>query len=322
MNNKQGSRPVNNAGRIRQYAIVPTLLAVSMSYATHAFAVQGGVVTAGSGSINTRGNNTTISQTSDRMVVNWANFDIAKNQAVAFNQPNSNSAVLNRITNAAPTQIDGSLTANGRVFVVNPAGVMFGKTAKVDVGSLVASALDVRENEFMNGGSTYTFFGKRGVVFSGSSGDTATVSNDGKLTAREEVVLMGPQVVNRGTIRARDVTLASANAAALDLEGSKFSIQLGQTAQKALAANSGTISANGGDVRLSTAATGALLGAVIQNTGSIEATKASSGQGGSVILESNFSGPVSVGGQVTANNIRISADVPTTNDKRTDVRMM
>jgi hypothetical protein len=133
---------------------------------------------------------------------------------------------------------------------------------------------------------------------------------------------MGPQVVNRGIIRARDVTLASANGAALDLDGSKFSIQLGQNARKALAVNSGTISANGGDVKLSTAATGALLGSVIQNTGSIEATKATSGQGGSVILGADFEGPISVGGQIKANNIKLSADIPNSSDSSTDWRMM
>ncbi|KMZ11085.1 Filamentous hemagglutinin-like protein [Candidatus Burkholderia humilis] len=132
---------------------------------------------------------------------------------------------------------------------------------------------------------------------------------------------MGPQVVNRGTIHAHDVTLAAANGAALKLNGSKFAVELGQTARKALAANSGTITANGGHVKLITATTGALLSAVIQNTGAIEATKAASGQGGNVILGSEVEGRVSAGGRITADSIKISTDVSNSSDSYTDWRM-
>ncbi|WP_167759971.1 beta strand repeat-containing protein [Paraburkholderia pallida] len=275
-------------------AVMPAMLGAALGYANGAWAVQGGVVAAGSGTINTSGNNTTITQSTDRMVVNWTNFDIAKNQAVAIKQPSATSAVLNRVATATPTQIDGTLTANGRVFVVNPAGVMFGKTSTVNVGSLVASTLNVDDKQFMDGGDA------RGVMNLSANGGSGVVSNDGQLNATEAVVLLGAKATNQGTIRARDVTLGAADGVAMQMSNSGFKVMLGREAQNALAANSGVISAKGGDVQLNAAATGAMLATVVQNTGTIEATRASSGEGGSVILGSQLDGNVSAGGQITA----------------------
>ncbi len=100
-------------------ALLPAML---MAVVGTAWAVDGGVVAAGAGAIKTQGKTTTISQSSDKMIVNWKNFNIGKDQSVIVNQPGATSAVLNRVTTANPTQIDGTLKANGRVFVVNPAG--------------------------------------------------------------------------------------------------------------------------------------------------------------------------------------------------------
>ncbi|WP_434718063.1 filamentous hemagglutinin N-terminal domain-containing protein [Paraburkholderia sp. A1BS-2L] len=159
-------------------AIMPAMLTAAPGYANGAGAVEGGVVAAGIGTIATQGAKTTINQATDRMVVNWNNFDIARDQSVAFNQPSATSAVLNRVTTAAaPTQIDGALTANGRVFVVNPSGVMFGKTSQVNVGSLVASTLNVDSQKFMDGGEPVT-----GIMNLSANGGQGVVSNEVRST--------------------------------------------------------------------------------------------------------------------------------------------
>lgn len=284
-------------------AVLPAMLMAAVGYTDAVWAVQDGVVAAGSGTINTRGNQTTISQTSDKMVVNWKNFDIGKKESVSINQPGATSAVLNRVTTPSPTQIDGTLTANGRVFVVNPAGIMFGKTAKVDVGSLVASTLTVDNKQFMDGGDA-----ERGRLYLSNTGDGGTVTNEGKLNAREEVVLLGRNAINNGTIQARDVTLGAARGATMKMDDSRFAVALGSAAEKALAANHGVISTRGGDITLSAAATGAMLATVVQNTGRLEATQAG-GYHPSVVLLSQEDGRISTGGRTNADYILIASSV-------------
>src|SRR5882724_3365742 len=60
-------------------------------------------------------------------IINYKSFNIGSSEAVRFIQPGADSRVLNRITTSAPTRIDGALTANGQVYIVNPSGVIFGK---------------------------------------------------------------------------------------------------------------------------------------------------------------------------------------------------
>lgn len=131
----------------------PTVLAVAMGCVGSAWAADGGVVVNGTGRIATQGATTTVTQSTDKMVVNWNNFDIAQGQTVNFAQPSASSAVLNRVVGPVKaTDIQGTLNANGRVYVVNPAGVMFGQNAVVNADSVVASTLNVDANQFMAGG--------------------------------------------------------------------------------------------------------------------------------------------------------------------------
>src|SRR6202012_5128870 len=81
-------------------------------------------------------------------------------EAVRFVQPNSNAVALNRVTGSDPSSILGSLTANGKVFLVNPNGVLFGANAQVNVGGLVASTLNIANADFM--AVRYSFSGTGG----------------------------------------------------------------------------------------------------------------------------------------------------------------
>lgn len=86
-----------------------------------------------------------INQNAPRGVIQWQSFDIGSAARVNIVQPNAQSVLVNHVTgaNAPASQIYGQLSANGRVFLVNPAGVTFGPNAQVNVGSLVASTLDL-----------------------------------------------------------------------------------------------------------------------------------------------------------------------------------
>lgn len=226
----------------------------------------GGAITAGNGSIITNGNQMTIQQSSQQMIANWNSFNIGANAGVRFNQPNAAATALNRITDQNPSQILGSLSANGRVFLLNPAGIVFGQNARVDVGGLVASSLNMLDSDFLAG--KYRF---------SSQGGAGDVLNRGNITALPGgvVALIAPKTANEGTITADrgSVLLAAANQVLLDFNGDGLiSYTVDQGAVDALSENKGLIRADGGLVVMTATAADTLSRAVVNNSGVLEAT--------------------------------------------------
>lgn len=87
----------------------------------------GGQVESGTISINQPdAHNLVVNQGSDRGIINWQGFDILGGESTRFNQPSANSVTLNRIGGGRPSQILGNLSANGKLYLVNPNGVVFG----------------------------------------------------------------------------------------------------------------------------------------------------------------------------------------------------
>ncbi|MBI2201844.1 MAG: filamentous hemagglutinin N-terminal domain-containing protein, partial [Armatimonadetes bacterium] len=136
-----------------------------------------------------QGAQTTI-QASDRAIIQYSGFDIGAHETVQFVQPSAWAWVLNRIQSGAPTSISGSLLANGRVALVNPAGVYFGPSARVDVSRLLASGMNLSDASFLSG--EWEFLGCNGSVV-----------NEGQLNA-ERIYLVGREVVNHGSLIAPD----------------------------------------------------------------------------------------------------------------------
>src|SRR5882724_11360889 len=127
--------------RAVQRAITAAALSLGVWSAASA-GPQGGVVTSGQGSISTPNANTTvIQQNSNALGLDWQSFNVNAQERVQFNQPSSNAVALNRILDQNPSQIFGRVDANGRVVLLNPNGIVFGRTAQLNVGSLVASSL-------------------------------------------------------------------------------------------------------------------------------------------------------------------------------------
>ncbi|MFH0731727.1 MAG: SBBP repeat-containing protein [Candidatus Omnitrophota bacterium] len=139
----------------------------------------------------------------DNTVINFSSFNIQANETVNYFQPNVSSTVLNRILDSDPSQIYGSLNANGNIFLINVHGINFGQTAQVNVSSLVASTLDVSTNNFVNG--NYILEHANGAEF-------AAILNEGNITANN-VALIGSLAKNAGIITAvaGTVNLASGN---------------------------------------------------------------------------------------------------------------
>jgi filamentous hemagglutinin family protein len=123
---------------------------LSLGIGSSAYALPGGgTVSAGAANISSTSTTLTVNQSSQNAAINWQSFSIAKGESVTFQQPNANSVALNRVLGADPSAILGSLSANGKVFLVNPNGILFAQGAQVNVGGLVASTLDITDSNFM-----------------------------------------------------------------------------------------------------------------------------------------------------------------------------
>ncbi|MFC6283367.1 two-partner secretion domain-containing protein, partial [Polaromonas aquatica] len=251
-------------------------------------------VSAGAAGISTVGNITTINQSTQRVAIDWTSLSTAANEALRFNQPNAAAIALNRITGSSPSELLGSLTANGQVFILNPNGVLFGAGSQVNVGGLVASTLSMSNADFMAGNHVFT-----------GSGASGSVVNQGTLTAANGgyIALLAPEVRNEGVIGATLGTalLAAGNKVTLNIDnGNLLGYSIDQAALNALADNRHLIKADGGQVILTASATDALLRTVVNNSGVIEA-KTLNNQGGVIRLEGGDSGVVHVSGTLDAS---------------------
>ncbi|SFL70591.1 two-partner secretion domain-containing protein [Pelosinus propionicus] len=253
-----------------------------------------GVVTTGTGEITQAGTTTTITQTSDKLGINWDSFNIAANETVVFVQPTSTSVAVNRVVGSDASYIYGVLSANGIVYLINPNGVLFGSSAQVSVGSLIASTLDISDSDLL--ADNYTF-----------SGTGGTVVNQGTITASDGgyVVLLGNQVSNQGTIIANQgtVALGAGNQISIDFDGDGLlSLSVDKGAVAALAENNNLIQADGGKVVLTAKSTDTLPGTVVNNSGIIQA-RSIKNVNGVIILDGGTSGTVTNSGTLDASGL-------------------
>lgn len=262
--------------------------AVAGAFAVHA-APQGGTITAGQGSIGPPGGSTTtIQQASSRLAIEWQSFGIAADETVRFVQPGRDAIALNRVIGGNASEILGRLDANGQVFLLNPNGVLVGRTAQVNVGGLLASTLDMSDTDFLAGRH----------VLRGSGG---VVRNEGSIRAADGgyIALVGTQVHNTGTLVADQGTVALAAGAqvTLDFAGDgllRLSVDRGTL--DALVRNGGVVQADGGAALLTARAADALAGTVVNNTGIVRARTLENRAGVVKLLGGFEGGTVEVGG--------------------------
>lgn len=253
----------------------------------------GATVSAGKGVVSSSGSTLTVTQSSPNLAINWQSFGIGSGESVVFVQPNSTSVALNRVVSTAPSDIFGTLKANGQVFLINPNGILFGQGSSVNVQGLVASTLNLTDSDFLAGN----------YKFSGNS--LQAVTNQGVLQSDGGyVALLGAKVSNQGTISARlgSVALVGGQGVTLDIAGDNLlKVQVDQGVANALVDNGGMIIADGGQVLMSTQAAGQLLNTVVNNTGLVQAQVVEN-QGGVIKLLGDMqSGTVKVGGTLDAS---------------------
>ena len=250
--------------------IVPPVAAASILLATMtgAYATPtGGQITTGAGTITQSGSTMIINQTTNKLGINWQSFSIGSGERVQFLQPGTSSIALNRVTGGNASAIYGTLSATGKVFLINPNGILFAPGAQVSAGGLVASTLNISDRDFMAG--RYTFSGNGGLVM-----------NQGNITANDGgyVALLASQVKNEGVIVARQGTIAlgAGSAVTLDMCGDGLlNLAVNQGNLQSLAENKNLIQADGGQVIMTTRTADALAGTVVNNTGMIQARSVS-----------------------------------------------
>ena len=235
-----------------------------------------------------------IRQASDKAIVNWQGFSIGAGEQVRIEQPGAGSAILNRVTGASRSEIQGRLDANGKVFLINRNGVVFGETAAVNVGSLVASTLDIDNDDFV--ADRLRFRALEGPAAVESAGSISVAE-------RGTVALMGGRVANNGTIRAQlgTVAMAAGEEMTLDLAGDGLSrLTVTRATLDALVANGGAVIADGGQVLLSARALAEVSSRVVNQTGVVRA-RGLSERGGRIVLDGGDSGVTEVSGVLDAS---------------------
>lgn len=265
------SRTCNATGsrvRQRRRALLAAASLASLAASPAAFALDpvalptAGVITSGAGSIATVGSAMTVNQNTNKMIVNWGSFNIGSRASVNFIQPGRTSSVLNRIGGSDPSQIFGSLTANGNVYLVNTNGIVFGNGAQVNVGSLTASTLDVTDSLFGDGinsnSQAATFAGTTGFVRV-EAGAAITAATGGR------VMLLAPEVENSGVINTPDgQTILAAGQKVYLMDSEDPAGLLVEVDSGGTASNLGNIFAQRGNVTL--------VGLAVNQQGRISAT--------------------------------------------------
>lgn len=218
----------------------------------------------------------TINQTSDKVQINWHSFDIGQNKEVEFKQPSENSVAYNRVTGGNASQIQGKLTANGKVYLANPNGVIITKGAEINVAGLLATTKDLEQISENSNSYQFTRKAKNGQE----------VKNQGKIKAKDFVVLNGDKVINEGEIDATNgkVYLSSGYNFTFTLPDSSISVALEDNAAQGIVKNEGRITA--GEITLSAKGRNQALDSLVMNNGVLEATKVSN-KNGKVVLSAD-----------------------------------
>ncbi|MFK8016445.1 MAG: filamentous hemagglutinin N-terminal domain-containing protein, partial [Gammaproteobacteria bacterium] len=278
---------------------------------------QGGEIVDGVGQIGRDRNNTTvINQSSDRLAIDWESFNVGVNERVVFNQPSSSSTALNRIFDQNPTMIFGAVDANGRILLINPNGVLFGESARVNIQSLVATSLDLSLEDFKAG--RYDL-----QAVAGEHG--GAIINRGLIQAAAggSVSLVGDTVSNEGVIVADygQVNLAAGRQATLDFDGDGMLLfavdapvtQNGEGADSAVV-NSGHIQADGGQVLMAANAARNVFSSVVNNEGSVRAMSVEN-VGGVIRLTANRGTVVNSGSLDASSTTGVGGNVDVSGER-------
>lgn len=218
-------------------------------------------------------------------IINWQGFSVGANEATRFIQQSASSGVLNRVVGQDPSSILGALQSNGRVFLINPNGVLFGAGAQVDVAGLVVSTLNLSNADFLNGRYNFT-----------ANANAGGIENQGSLTALPggQIYLIAPNLGNSGVITSPqgDVILAAGNSVELVNAGSP-DMRVVIDAPNNEVLNLGSIVANSGRV--------GIYAGLINHHGIVSADTATVGATGKIVFKASRDIALDAGSRIEAN---------------------
>lgn len=239
----------------------------------------GGVVVGGQAAISQAGTTLQVVQTSDRAVINWRDFSIQPNETTRFIQPSASSAVLNRVTSSSPSQLLGSLQANGQVYLMNQNGIFVGQGAVINASSFLATTAEANPSSFM-----------RGEALSMVAASDAGIRNEGTIRANGgSIHLLSKHVENIGKLEAPQGTVGLYAGSRFYLEqdtGGPIRVRIDMDPS-----TSGSRAGIGVDqqgiiraARVNLEANGNIYALAIQQSGLVEATGFITRQDGTVVL--------------------------------------
>ncbi len=254
----------------------------SFSYANP----DGAQVVSGQVSIDTATPGVTTVTNSPNAIINWQNFSIAQNELTQFIQQNGQSAVLNRIIGQNPSEILGQLTSNGKVFLINPNGIVFGAGSVIDTQGLIASSLNLSDQDFLSG--NYHFM----------AGSTAgNILNEGIIRAGNDgsIILIAPHIENNGIIKSDggSITLAAGQELTItNLDNPDIRFQIQAPADSVL--NLGKLLSEGGAINV--------FAGTITHSGEINADSVQVDKQGHIQLVAQQDITLASGSKISANN--------------------
>lgn len=243
-----------------------------------------------------------INQSTNSALINWQTFNIGSSEHVHFNQPGVNSLTINRINPAnGASGIYGTLTATGQIFLLNPAGVIFGNGATVDVAGILASTSDINLDAYYQG--RYEFVPNYDY--------NGTIINNGNISIKDSgyAAFVAPTVINNGVISANlgHVQLSSGDAFTVDLYGDQlinFKLPADKAAQlnrKYKVENNGQIYADGGRILMTSADVDDVVSSVINMNGLAQANSVQE-KNGQIIFSAGKNGKLNF-----ASNSKVKA---------------
>ena len=227
-------------------------------------------VVSGQASVTASGKTLTVTNTPGT-IINWQGFSIAPDELTRFIQQSSSSSVLNRVVGQDPSRVLGRLQSNGRVFLINPNGIVFGAGARIDVGGLVASTLDLGDADFLAGRLRFT-----------AGPGAGSLSQLGAITTPSggQVVLIAPRIENSGVITTPQGEIVLAADRSIHLaDSANPELRVTIEAQPGEVVNLGQLIAQGGRI--------GIHAGLIRHDGTISASRAELGAGGEVLLKAS-----------------------------------
>lgn len=275
------------AGAAMGTTLRPFTLILACAFASPLWAnPTGAQVVSGSATFAQQGSTLTVNNSANA-IIQWQSFSIPQGAATHFQQPSAASAVLNRVVGPDASQILGTLSSNGKVFLINPQGILFGNQARVDVNGLVASTLNLSNADFLAGRLNFT---------SGLLG--GEVRNQGRITTPEggQVHLLGADVINEGQIHSpRGEVLLAAGDRVEILNSATPAVTVEVTGSAHTATNLGQVVADSGRI--------GVLAATVRNKGTLNASSAVA-DGGRIFLKASHDAFVDGDGRIVTTGTR------------------